>query len=95
LETLLDCSTIEGSLIFGFLTTKPNAIVALIHPKAMPVILTTPTEVDRWLTEETPAALEPQRPLPEASLRIVALPALVRPPHIHRDDPYLHLPRCL
>jgi hypothetical protein len=26
--------------IFAFLTTEPNAIVAPIHPKAMPVILT-------------------------------------------------------
>jgi putative SOS response-associated peptidase YedK len=32
--------------LFGFLTTEPNAVVAPIHPKAMPVILTTPGEVD-------------------------------------------------
>ena len=25
----------------------------IVHPKTMPVILTTPTEVDRWLTEGT------------------------------------------
>jgi putative SOS response-associated peptidase YedK len=30
--------------VFGFLTTEPNAEVAPIHPKAMPVILTTPEE---------------------------------------------------
>ena len=36
--------------LFGFLTTEANAIVAPIHPKAMPVILTTPEEVERWLT---------------------------------------------
>ena len=35
--------------LFGFLTTEANAIVAPIHPKAMPVILTTPAEVDLWL----------------------------------------------
>ena len=58
--------------LFGFLTTEPNAIVAPIHPKAMPVILTTPAEVDRWLSDETAAALELQRPLPEKALRIVA-----------------------
>jgi hypothetical protein len=29
-----------GSL-YGFLTTTPNAVVEPIHPKAMPVILTT------------------------------------------------------
>ena len=28
-------------LVYGFLTTSPNAIVEPIHPKAMPVILTT------------------------------------------------------
>jgi hypothetical protein len=27
--------------VYGFLTTTPNAVVAPIHPKAMPVILTT------------------------------------------------------
>ncbi len=58
--------------LFGFLTTEPNAIVAPIHPKAMPVILTTPAEVKRWLSEETPRALELQRPLPDDALRIVA-----------------------
>jgi putative SOS response-associated peptidase YedK len=26
--------------LFAFLTTEPNAVVAPIHPKAMPVILT-------------------------------------------------------
>src|ERR1700722_7962911 len=35
--------------LFGFLTTEPNAVVTPIHPKAMPVILTTPAEVDLWL----------------------------------------------
>ena len=39
--------------LFGFLTTEANAIVAPIHPKAMPVILTTPAEVDLWLEVET------------------------------------------
>ena len=27
--------------VYGFLTTSPNAVVEPIHPKAMPVILTT------------------------------------------------------
>jgi putative SOS response-associated peptidase YedK len=31
-------------LVYGFLTTEPNAIVAPIHPKAMPVILRTDEE---------------------------------------------------
>jgi putative SOS response-associated peptidase YedK len=58
--------------IFAFLTTDPNAIVAPIHPKAMPVILTTPEDVETWMTAPTPAALQLQRPLPDSSLRIVA-----------------------
>jgi putative SOS response-associated peptidase YedK len=58
--------------LFGFLTTEANAIVAPIHPKAMPVILTTPEEIDLWLAGETPEALKLQRPLPDALLRIVA-----------------------
>jgi putative SOS response-associated peptidase YedK len=31
--------------LFGFLTTEPNAVVAPIHPKAIPVILTKPNWV--------------------------------------------------
>ena len=56
-----------------------------IHPKAMPVILTTAAEVDLWLAADAPKALELQRPLPDSTLRIVAsggkedrAPALVR-----------------
>ncbi len=41
--------------LFGFLTTEANAIVAPIHPKAMPVILTTTEEFDLWLEGETTA----------------------------------------
>ncbi|HEV7434742.1 MAG TPA: SOS response-associated peptidase family protein [Pseudorhizobium sp.] len=36
--------------LFAFLTTEPNAIVEPIHPKAMPMILRDPYEVDAWLT---------------------------------------------
>ena len=57
---------------FGFLTTEANAIVAPIHPEAMPVILTTPEEVDLSLEGETPDALKLQRPLPDEFLRIIA-----------------------
>lgn len=32
--------------IFAFLTCKPNAEVEAIHPKAIPVILTTPEECE-------------------------------------------------
>ena len=58
--------------LFGFLTTEANAIVAPIHSKAMPVMLTTPTEVNTWLEAETADALALQQPLPADALRIVA-----------------------
>ena len=34
--------------LFAFLTCEPNAVVAPVHPKAMPVILTTPEECEGW-----------------------------------------------
>jgi putative SOS response-associated peptidase YedK len=58
--------------LFGFLTTEPNATVAPIHPKAMPVILTRPEEVGLWLAADAPMPLELQRPLPDDARRIVA-----------------------
>ncbi len=38
----------------------------------MPVILTTPGEVDIWLSLPSQTALRLQRPLPDTALRIVA-----------------------
>src|SRR5437660_5403721 len=58
--------------LYAFLTTEPNSVVAPIHPKAMPVILTTREEIDHWLTTPVPEALALQRPLPDPALRIVA-----------------------
>jgi putative SOS response-associated peptidase YedK len=47
--------------LFGLLTTEPNAEVKAIHPKAMPVILTTAGEVETWLTAPSMDALALQR----------------------------------
>lgn len=58
--------------LFAFLTTDANAEVGAIHPDAMPVILTSPQDIDTWLSADMPAALELQRPLPDGSLSIVA-----------------------
>jgi len=58
--------------IYAFLTTDANAEVALIHPKAMPVILTTDEEVDVWLRAPAAEAVALQRPLADGALKIVA-----------------------
>jgi putative SOS response-associated peptidase YedK len=58
--------------LFAFLTTEPNAVVAPIHPKAMPVILTRRDEVETWLSAPSGIAMELQRPLADGALRIVA-----------------------
>jgi putative SOS response-associated peptidase YedK len=64
---------IEGEhQLFGFLTTDANSVVGAIHPKAMPVILTTEKEIETWMTAPAEEALKLQRPLPDGALRIVA-----------------------
>ena len=61
--------------LFAFLTTDVNAVVAPIHPKAMPVILTTQEECEAWMTAPVPEALQLQRPLPDGFLSVVAIGA--------------------
>lgn len=64
--------------LFAFLTCAPNRVVAQVHPKAMPVILTTEDEIHAWLAGPWNEARELQRPLAEDGL--VLLPPHDAPP---------------
>jgi putative SOS response-associated peptidase YedK len=59
-------------LLYAFLTTEPNSVVAPIHQKAMPVLLLDKAAVEQWLTGSDAEALELQRPAPEDAVLLVA-----------------------
>src|SRR5216684_960583 len=46
--------------LYAFLTTEPNVEVGAIHPKATPVILATPEEVETWMIASPDEALKLQ-----------------------------------
>lgn len=57
-------------LLFAFLTTAANALVAPIHAKAMPVMLVG-EEIETWLNAPEAEALKLAHPFPADSMRIV------------------------
>ncbi|GAA0727003.1 SOS response-associated peptidase [Sphingomonas japonica] len=57
-----------GEAVFAFLTTEPNAIVAPIHPKAMPVLLHDEDE-GMWLSAPLDEALALVAPYPSQLMR--------------------------
>ncbi|WP_246763674.1 SOS response-associated peptidase family protein [Rhizobium bangladeshense] len=57
--------------LFGFLTTEPNGVVAPVHQKAMPAILTNSDEIETWLTAPWEEARQLQRPLRDDQLILV------------------------
>jgi putative SOS response-associated peptidase YedK len=56
--------------VFAFLTTEPNAVVAPIHPKAMPVILTNDEDIDVWRRRRRLWLFK--RPLADDAVKVVA-----------------------
>ena len=62
----------EEHRLYAFLTTEPNGIVGPVHPKAMPVLLTTEEEWRIWLEAPVEDALKLQRPLADAEMMVVA-----------------------
>lgn len=62
----------EEHRLFSFLTTEANGVVGPVHPKAMPVLLTTKEECGAWLEAPMEEALRLQRPLPDGLMKEVA-----------------------
>ncbi|MBY0298685.1 MAG: SOS response-associated peptidase [Methylobacterium sp.] len=67
-----DAPVAEEHRLYAFLTTEANGVVGPVHPKAMPVLLTSEEEWSTWLGAPVEEALTLQRPLPDARMMVVA-----------------------
>ena len=65
---------IGDHLLFSFLMTTSNAVVATIQPKAMPVLLFDSGAIEQWLTGTNEDALLLQKPAPNDALELLPLP---------------------
>ena len=60
-------------LLFSFLTTEPNQVVAPVHPKDMPVLLLDKAAVEQWLMGSSDEALALQRPAPDDAVELLPI----------------------
>ncbi|MBS0522248.1 MAG: SOS response-associated peptidase family protein [Proteobacteria bacterium] len=57
--------------LFSIMTTEPNAAVQAIHERAMPVLLMTAEDIERWLSgSSVEDALAMQKPAPDEGLEV-------------------------
>lgn len=58
--------------LYGFLTTDPNAVVAPVHEKAMPILLLTKEETDIWMRAPWEEAVDLAGPAPDDAIVITS-----------------------